>query len=177
MQLQIGNIYEGKVTKIMAFGAFVEIEKGTTGMVHISEVANTFVNDINEFLKEGDTVKVKVLSIDEKGKVSFSIKKALPEKPKQSGRFNDRNDRNDRGDRKNDRGNRGDRKGGDYRSKANDSYATTGVVPPPQFYTPKKSSDESFEDMLSKFKADSEVRMSELKHITENKRRSPSRKK
>lgn len=181
MQLQIGNIYEGKVTKIMAFGAFVEIEKGTTGMVHISEVANTFVNDINEFLKEGDTVKVKVLSVDEKGKVSFSIKKALPEQPKQSGRFNDRNDKNDRADR-NDRGDRQSKgKGGyrkqDYRSRTDDSYAATGVVPPPQFYTPKKSSDESFEDMLSKFKADSEVRMSELKHITENKRRSPSRKK
>lgn len=79
MQLEVGKIVEGKITGITSFGAFVQTEGGKTGLVHISEVALNFVKDINEYLKEGDTVKVKVLSIDDNGKVSLSIKKALEE--------------------------------------------------------------------------------------------------
>lgn len=63
MQLEVGKIYEGKVTGITKFGAFVELDKDTTGMVHISEVANTFVNEIKDHLTEGQTVKVKVLNL------------------------------------------------------------------------------------------------------------------
>lgn len=76
MQLDVGKIYEGKVTGITKFGAFVELEPGTTGMVHISEVANTFVSEIKDHLAEGQSVKVKVLSVSEEGKISLSIKKA-----------------------------------------------------------------------------------------------------
>lgn len=76
MQLDVGKIYEGKVTGITKFGAFVELEPGTTGMVHISEVANTFVNEIKDHLAEGQSVKVKVLSVSDEGKISLSIKKA-----------------------------------------------------------------------------------------------------
>lgn len=76
MQLDVGKIYDGKVTGITKFGAFVELEPGTTGMVHISEVANTFVNEIKDHLAEGQSVKVKVLSVSEEGKISLSIKKA-----------------------------------------------------------------------------------------------------
>ena len=79
MQLEVGQIYEGKVTGITKFGAFVSFENGQTGMVHISEVAPTFVNEIKDFVTEGQTVKVKVLAISEEGKISLSIKKALPE--------------------------------------------------------------------------------------------------
>ena len=77
MQLEVGAILEGKVTGITKFGAFVELEGGKTGMVHISEVAPTFVREIRDFVTEGQTVKVKVLSIggrrqdqpvDEKGR-------------------------------------------------------------------------------------------------------------
>ena len=78
MQLEVGKIYEGKVTGITKFGAFVELEKGTTGMVHISEIANTYVSEIKDHITEGQTVKVKVLSLGEGGKISLSIKKALP---------------------------------------------------------------------------------------------------
>ena len=77
MQLDVGKIYEGKVTGITKFGAFVELEPGTTGMVHISEVANTFVNEIKDHLTEGQEVKVKVLSVGDDGKISLSIKKAV----------------------------------------------------------------------------------------------------
>ena len=84
MQLEVGKIVDGKVTGITNFGAFVQMEGGKTGLVHISEVALSFVKDINEFLKEGDAVKVKILSVDDNGKVSLSIKKALEEQKKQA---------------------------------------------------------------------------------------------
>ena len=64
MELNIGSVYPGKVTGITKFGVFVELEKGTTGLVHISEVSTNFVNDINDFVKLNDTVNVKVMSID-----------------------------------------------------------------------------------------------------------------
>ena len=76
MQLEVGMTAEGKITGITNFGAFVQLENGKTGLVHISEVALTYVKDIAEHLKENDAVKVKVLSIDERGKISLSIKKA-----------------------------------------------------------------------------------------------------
>lgn len=82
MTLQIGEIVEGKVRNIMPFGAFVTLPENKTGLVHISEVAADYVKDINERLTPGDTVKVKILNIDENGKISLSIKKALPPKEK-----------------------------------------------------------------------------------------------
>ena len=66
MQLEVGAIVEGKVTGITKFGAFVELPEKKTGMVHISEVAPTFVKEIRDFITEGQTVKVKVLSVDVK---------------------------------------------------------------------------------------------------------------
>ena len=80
MQLEVGAILEGKVTGITKFGAFVELEGGKTGMVHISEIAPTFVKEIRDFVTEGQMVKVKILSIGEDGKISLSIKRA--EEPK-----------------------------------------------------------------------------------------------
>ncbi|MGG7179029.1 S1 domain-containing RNA-binding protein [Clostridium paraputrificum] len=75
MTLAAGNILEGTVVNITNFGAFVEIE-GKTGLVHISEVADSFVKDIRQHLSEQDKVKVKVISIDDNGKISLSIKQA-----------------------------------------------------------------------------------------------------
>lgn len=76
MALEVGQIVEGKISGITGFGAFVDLPDGETGLVHISEVARNYVKDINEHLTMGQTVKVKVLSLDEKGKISLSIKKA-----------------------------------------------------------------------------------------------------
>ena len=92
MQLEIGKIYGGKITGITKFGAFVELEPGTTGMVHISEVANTFVNEIKDHLTEGQEVKVKVLTINDDGKISLSIKKAVDTPPMPPRRDFKRND-------------------------------------------------------------------------------------
>lgn len=77
-QLAVGTILEGKVTGITKFGAFVAIAPGKTGMVHISEVANTYVSDISQHLTIGQEVKVKIISIDENGRINLSIKKAEP---------------------------------------------------------------------------------------------------
>ncbi len=76
MALEVGQIVEGKVSGITGFGAFIDLPGGETGLVHISEVARNYVKDINEHLQMNQTVKVKVLSLDEKGKISLSIKKA-----------------------------------------------------------------------------------------------------
>ncbi|KGM97131.1 hypothetical protein Z968_04500 [Clostridium novyi A str. 4552] len=77
MALKLGSILEGTVVNITKFGAFIEVE-GKTGLVHISEVADTYVKDIREHIKEQDKVKVKVISVDDNGRLSLSIKQAMP---------------------------------------------------------------------------------------------------
>ena len=83
MSNKVGQILSGKVTGITNFGAFIELETGETGLVHISEVADTFVKDINEFLSVNDEVKVKILSINDNGKIGLSIKQAKERKKPQ----------------------------------------------------------------------------------------------
>lgn len=96
MSIAVGSIIEGVVKGITKFGAFVEISEGVTGLVHISEVADAYVKDVKDYLKENDKVKVKVINIDEKGKIGLSIKKANPKpvaqerRPKPSVSFEDR---------------------------------------------------------------------------------------
>ena len=82
MEPQVGSILEGKVTTITKFGAFIALEGGKSGLVHISEIANTFVNDVNDFLTVGQSVKVLVLTNDN-GKISLSIKRteSAPARP------------------------------------------------------------------------------------------------
>lgn len=77
MSFVVGDIVEGIVTGITHFGAFVQLPNGETGLVHISEVADTYVRDINEYFQKKDKVKVKILSIDGKGKIGLSIKQAM----------------------------------------------------------------------------------------------------
>lgn len=146
MQLEVGKIYEGKVTGITKFGAFVELEPGTTGMVHISEVANTFVNEIKDHLTEGQTVKVKVLAVNDDGKISLSIKKAVDNPPPRR----------------------------DFNNKR--PYNNNGGNKPQQEKAPQ-TPEAAFEDMLNKFKQNSEERMCDIKKNVDNKRRSQSRRK
>lgn len=93
MTLAVGNILDGVVTGITKFGAFVKLENGATGLVHISEVADTYVKEVADFLKEGDKVKVKVLNMGDNNKIGLSIKQAAPKpapkpSPKAFGGFN-----------------------------------------------------------------------------------------
>ena len=83
MQLQVGMVIEGKVTGITKFGAFVALPEGKSGLVHISEIANTFVNDVHDYVQDGQTVKVKIIGIGDDGKINLSIKKADEHAPQQ----------------------------------------------------------------------------------------------
>ncbi len=141
MAVEIGAILEGKVTGITNFGAFVEFPDKTTGMVHISEVSSSFIKDIHEKLSEGDTVKVKVIDINEKGKVALSIKKALPKEEEES---------------------KPKRQNGD-RPRRPQSQVWTGT----QRTEPEKM---SFEDMMARFKTVSDEKMSDLKKNSAAKR-------
>lgn len=144
MQLEVGKIYEGKVTGITKFGAFVDLGENQTGMVHISEVAPTFVKEITDFITMGQTVKVRVLNIGEEGKVSLSIKRAVETPSGQQQRPRNNGDR-DRRPPQNHEGNMG-------------------------FSRPQQEGSKSFEDMLSKFMQRSDEKMSDLKKSMDNKR-------
>ncbi len=84
MDLAVGQIYCGKVTGITKFGAFVSLPDGKSGMVHISEISNSFVSDIREYLQENQEIQVKLIKIDDNGRLNLSIKKAAaPPKERQ----------------------------------------------------------------------------------------------
>lgn len=133
MALETGSILEGKVVNITNFGAFVEVE-GETGLVHISEVAESFVKDIREHLKEEDIVKVKVLGTDEKGKISLSIKQAMPPR-KKSARPAEV----------------------DWSKKENTGYNKNRNM------KSSKPKTENFEDIMSRFLKDSEERLQDVR--------------
>lgn len=78
--ISVGEVLDGKVLSVMPFGAFVSIGENVSGLVHISEISSSYVKDINEHIKKGDSVKVKIIKIDEGGKISLSIKQAAPER-------------------------------------------------------------------------------------------------
>ena len=135
MAIEIGVITDGKVTGIAKFGAFVALEEGKSGLVHISEISTGFVTDVNEILKVGDEVKVKVVSIDEKGRINLSIRQAMP-KPEQPPRVA----RPPRAPQNS------------FRSEPSMDFAPVETKGPA-----------SFEDMLQKFKQDSDSKLSDLK--------------
>ncbi|MDN4608839.1 MULTISPECIES: S1 domain-containing RNA-binding protein [Sporosarcina] len=101
MSIEVGSKLQGKVTGITNFGAFVELPNGSTGLVHISEVADNYVKDINDHLKVGDMVEVKVMNVGTDGKIGLSIRKAKPEserpqrpqRPRHSGGRSSNNER------------------------------------------------------------------------------------
>lgn len=158
MQLEVGEIYEGKVTGITKFGAFVSFENGQTGMVHISEVATTFVNEIKDFVTEGQSVKVKVLTITDDGKVGLSIKKALPA-PQQAKQYNTQKRPPYRPG------------GGKERQRPKRPEPVSGPARPGDFEWQSKNNDSgNFEDMMSRFKQTSDEKMSDLKRNNETRR-------
>jgi S1 RNA binding domain protein len=143
MQIEEGAVLHGKITGIAPFGAFVELENGNTGLVHISEVSAEYVDDISKHLSQGQSVKVKVMSVDEKGKISLSIKRAkedlAQEKKKKAPR-------------------------------QKNSGALKGAPEVFEFTGKKNMSELSFEDKLLKFKQDSDEKIQDLKRNTESKR-------
>ena len=81
MEFGVGSVVEGKVTGLTKFGAFVSLPEGKSGLVHISEIAYTYVNEVKDHLQEGQEVKVKVIGIDDAGRINLSIKKAQDPPP------------------------------------------------------------------------------------------------
>lgn len=144
MEFIVGNIYEGKVTGITGFGAFVQLAPGKSGMVHISEIANTYVDDIKKHINEGDIVKVKLIAIDQNGRINLSIKKALPapEKPQFAPR---------------------PRNAAPAAPKAAAPGAAPAAAPAAEAATLEKSADSLFEDKLRMFMQRSESKMSDLR--------------
>ena len=141
---------EGKVTGIKPFGAFVALPESKTGLVHISEVSYEFVQDLATVLEAGQTVKVKVISIAPDGKIALSIKQTQPAP--------------ERGQRPP----RGEHNGG--RPPRREAA--------PRVWQPKPSQpqgDLSFEDMMARYKTQSEEKIADLKRVTENHRGGYSR--
>jgi len=98
MSIEVGAKLEGKVTGITHFGAFVDLSGGVTGLVHISEIADNYVKDVNDHLKIGDVVTVKVINVDKDGKIGLSIRQAT-DKPEGERGYRERSGfgRGDRG--------------------------------------------------------------------------------
>ncbi|WP_066301915.1 S1 domain-containing RNA-binding protein [Bacillus sp. FJAT-29937] len=151
MSIEVGSKLQGKVTGITNFGAFVELPEGSTGLVHISEVADNYVKDINDHLKVGDQVEVKVINVEKDGKIGLSIKKAIdrPERPVRP----ERPDRPERGERRESRG------GHSHSQRPRQGRANDN-----------RPSRENFESKMARFLKDSEDRLSSLKRNTESKR-------
>jgi len=78
MPVSVGEIVEGTVTGITSFGAFVKLPKGKNGLVHISEISHDYVEKVADYVKKGQKIKVKVLSISDDGKISLSMRKIKP---------------------------------------------------------------------------------------------------
>ena len=157
MELSVGTVVEGKVKQITKFGAFILLPDHSTGMVHISEIAHSFVNDIHDHLTEGQTVMVLVIG-NENGKVNLSIKRTLepPAKP-QFSRARPQGDRapSDRP--------QGERPAYDRRRTAQPSAA------------PAAPQAKSFDDMLKQFMTESDSKISSLRQYSDRKTKSRRR--
>ena len=161
MAIEVGNVFEGRVTGVKPFGAFVALPEGRVGMVHISEVSNEFVQDIAAVLHDGDTVKVQVINVAPDGKIALSIKRLLPPPPRQP-----REGRGPRPGAPRDGGRSGAPRGAG-RSPRQPRDAAPRVWQPK---APARSDNLSFEDMMSRFKSQSEEKMADLDHETSNRR-------
>ena len=142
MELTVGAIVVGKVTSITKFGAFVALDEGKTGLVHISEVSQSFVSDIRDHLTEGQEVKVKIIAVDENGRINLSIKRTQPREAvnNTAGRSAQRRPRGG-----------ASRSGGLSQKKS------------------EEPTELSFEDKLKHFMQDSESRMSDIRHNMDRK--------
>ena len=164
MEFAVGAILEGKVTGITKFGAFVALPGGKSGLVHISNISDSYVSDINEFLTVGQEVKVKVMNIDQNDRINLSIKhvqsSSSPRPPRSGGRGSapqERGERSDRGDRNN-RGGYRSNTGASPRSGGNRDSRSKGANP--RNNAPKEPL--TFEDKLKQYMAESESRLSEI---------------
>ena len=152
MQIEQGSVVKGKVTGLTDFGAFVELEGGKTGMVHISEVSTSYVKDIKEHLQLNQEISAMVISVSPEGKIALSIKKLLASQEQQK---RPRQNNSEKADR---------RPQSQPPKKQTYNNRTDGVV------TQETSGNQSFEDMMAKFKQISDEKMTDLKRSSDSKR-------
>ena len=158
MELTVGAILEGKVKSITNFGAFIALPDNKTGMVHISEVANTYVSDIHSFLTEGQDVKVMVISLDN-GKVNLSMKRLEPKPQRDNNRAGFRNNNNNPSNRDN---------GSSGGNRQNRTAAPAAPATP-------KTADQVFEERLKQFMTESDSKLSSLRQYSDHRSKSRRR--
>ncbi len=165
MDLEVGSVLTGKVTGITKFGAFVSLAPGKSGLVHISEISNTYVNDIHAHLTEGQEVKVKVIDIDSNGRINLSIKSALPSAPARQQRVSESSARPYPAREQ------GGRQSSYQASGAQRSSSQGGAryAQSPAFgaEAPQAPVDSDFEDKLKRFMQDSENKISGIRQYSE----------
>ena len=164
MELTVGAIVEGKVTGITKFGAFVTMPGGSSGLVHISEIANAYVNNVSDYLTMGQTIKVKVLSITPEGKVNLSVKQAEPAPEKAAA------------ERTAPRRTAPKPQPQSAPQSANRSASAADLASAQQGVVHGPTGDASFEDKLKHFMQESDSRMSGNKLYAEKKNSSRRRK-
>ncbi|OAB33571.1 RNA-binding protein S1 [Paenibacillus macquariensis subsp. defensor] len=170
MAIEVGTKLEGKVTGITHFGAFVDLSGGVTGLVHISEIADNYVKDVNDHLKINDVVTVKVINVDKDGKIGLSIKQTVDKPPEAA-----RPPRSPRPERSGSTGgSAGGREGGGERFSGGGREGGGGGG---GSYNRERGGRSfkpavkaTFEDKVSRFLKDSEERASSIKKNTESKR-------
>lgn len=164
MGFEVGSVLEGKVTGITKFGAFVSLPGNRSGLVHISEIAYSYVNDVHEHLTEGQTVTVKVIGIDESNRINLSIKQTLPPPPRPERRPGGPRREGGMGGQGGERRPFNPAQGGGERKPYNNGSRR----PPQPFQTEavQPKGPQSFEDQLKQFMASSDSKLSEL-HMTE----------
>ena len=179
MELTVGTVLEGKVKSITNFGAFVALPDNKTGMVHISEVANAYVNDIRQHLTEGQDVKVIVIG-NENGKINLSIKRLEPkpqrennggfEKRREGGNFRPNNGGFEKR-RENNFQKDGDQPQGGYQQ--NRSFNQNRPQRAPVQPAAPKTADQLFEEKLKAFMSESDSKLSSIRadHRTKSRRR------
>ena len=157
MELTVGAVFEGKVKSITNFGAFIALPENRTGMVHISEVANTYVSDIRQHLTEGQDVKVVVIGT-ENGKINLSMKRLEPKPQREMGQRSN-NFRPGNGPR---------REGAPAQSQSQNRPVRTPTPPPAP-----KTADQLFEERLKAFMSESDSKLSSIRadHRTKSRRR------
>lgn len=157
MELTVGAILEGKVKSITNFGAFISLPENKTGMVHISEVANSYVSDIRQHLTEGQDVKVMVIGL-ENGKVNLSIKRLEP-KPQREGSAPRQGNF---------------RSGGTPRqgSASNQNRPNRSAPTPPPA---PKTADQLFEEKLKAFMSESDSKISSIRQYSDHRTKSRRR--
>ncbi|HIY07320.1 MAG TPA: S1 RNA-binding domain-containing protein [Candidatus Evtepia faecigallinarum] len=146
MEISVGAVLEGTIKSITKFGAFVALPGGRSGLVHISEIAHSYVANVSDFLSEGQSVKVKVVGIDDAGRINLSIKKATPPPPRPQNAGRDRQPRSDF--RNGSRGPAHHSGGGFHHSRA---------------AAPQPAGPADFEARLKQFMQASDSRLSDLK--------------